>query len=285
MKEYHRRPLAIVAIIAALVLLLLVGACSTATPSASPQPTAVPTSEAEPTAHEAEAHEAESEGHELFVAKGCSACHGQDAEGTGAAPGLAGHGASVVRRQVRAPVGLMPVFPPDKVSNPELDILAQWVASLSGGHAHTRPADAGAAVANHHWMALFALEAGNVDEARHHVDHIIELVEGDHLSRMKKIAESLVGEDAHDAIHAIQEMLVGTVAIDLTESSMHLRLALSAVRVDDVAEAMHHVEHFISLAPDTEEAEEIVALLRDGKLPEAEHELESLLGGESGEAH
>ena len=59
-------------------------------------------------------------GHQLFVTKGCAACHGQNAKGSVIAPALGGHSGNQVRRQVRAPLGLMPVFPPDKSSNGEL---------------------------------------------------------------------------------------------------------------------------------------------------------------------
>ena len=44
-----------------------------------------------------------SEGHGLFVAKGCTACHGQNAEGSQIAPALAGHSEAMVNRQVRNP--------------------------------------------------------------------------------------------------------------------------------------------------------------------------------------
>ena len=188
--------------VAVLATLVLAAACSSDSPGASPQPSLGDDAGA---GHEVDEH---GEGRELFVAKGCNACHGDDAEGTVVAPALAGHSATAVKRQVRAPIGLMPVFPPDKISNAELDVLAQWVDDLLGGHAHIRPADVGGAVANHHWMALFALEADNVTEAGHHVDHIMELVESEHLSRMEKIAESLAEGDVHESIHAIQEMLV-----------------------------------------------------------------------------
>ena len=78
----------------------------------------------------------------------------------------------------------MPVFPPDKVSNEELAEIAEYVSGLSVDYAHLIPVDLGAAVAQHYWMALFALEDDGQEEARHHISHIIELVAGDHLARM-----------------------------------------------------------------------------------------------------
>ena len=61
----------------------ILAACSSAAPAAQPTvaPEPSPTTEAEPI----------SLGHELYIAKGCSACHGQDAEGTVIAPALTGH--------------------------------------------------------------------------------------------------------------------------------------------------------------------------------------------------
>ena len=63
-----------------------------------------------------------------------------------------------MRRQARAPLGLMPFFPPDKITNTELDEIAGFVESLAGDHSHQAPAARADALAQHHWMALFALE-------------------------------------------------------------------------------------------------------------------------------
>ena len=48
-------------------------------------------------------------------------------------------------------------------------------------------------VAMHHWMALLALKADRVAEAKHHVKHIIELVEDeDHRHQMEEVLEALM---------------------------------------------------------------------------------------------
>ena len=47
-------------------------------------------------------------GQELFVSKGCAACHGQNAEGSAIAPALPGHSKQMVKRQVRTPRFQMP---------------------------------------------------------------------------------------------------------------------------------------------------------------------------------
>jgi mono/diheme cytochrome c family protein len=276
MRVHIKGRAALILIVTVIAAMLLGAACSSDSPSVSSQPSPIPVEDAADAGHEADESD---EGLELFVAKGCSACHGDSAQGTVIAPALPGHSATAVKRQVRAPIGLMPVFPPDKVSNAELEVLAQWVDDLPGAHAHMRPADAGAAVANHHWMALFALEEDNLTEVRHHVDHILGLVVGDHLNRMEKIREDLVGDEVHESIHAIQEMLVAADGEELTERDMHLKLALSAARIEDADEAVHHIEHLMVLSPESGETRAVLSLLREGELAEAEHALEALLGG------
>lgn len=120
-------------------LLILLGACggaATATPvPASTRisaPTVVPTT----ALPEAPTPEPVSRGQQLFVSKGCSACHGAQGEGTGIAPALGGHTGGQVKRQVRSPVGLMPAFAPDKISDAELEQIAQYVTTLAVDHQH-----------------------------------------------------------------------------------------------------------------------------------------------------
>lgn len=96
--------------------------------------------------------------------------------------------------------------------------------------------------------------------------------------------QTIENGEIHDAIHSIQEMLAGTEVIGITEAEMHLKLALSASRIDDALEAEHHVEHYLAIATDHSPAEKIITLLRAGDISAAEHELESLLGGTASEA-
>ena len=242
-------------------------------PQASPTPTAVTIVD---------------EGQQLFITKGCSACHGQDAQGTAIAPALPGHSAAIVKRQARAPIGLMPVFAPDKITNEELDLIAQFIHSLPGGHGHTTPADIGRDMVNHHWMALLSLEESAVPEAIHHVNHIIDLVEGEHLARMRTILQQLEAGDIHESTHGIQDMLAGTADPALSVERMHLQMALSSLRVDDAEGAMHHVSHFLETATgeEAQQAQGILDAVRQLEFQEAEHLIEELLGtGEGDPAH
>ncbi len=181
-------------------------ACGAEGPPVAPSPTAEDSEEA----HEAdEGHEQISpqalQGKEVYTNAGCAACHGLDGQGTAAAPGLPAHTEDQVRRQVRAPAGIMPVFPKDKISDSQLDDLFVYIAGLSGSHAHESWADTGAQMQMHHWMALFAIEGGDTHEARHHVEHIIEITEGDHQARMKSVLNDLEADNLHDTAYVVEE--------------------------------------------------------------------------------
>jgi len=80
-------------------------------------------------------HEDIEAGEALFSAKGCAACHGDDAEG-GVGPALAGHTSDQVRAQVRTPVGAMPACDASVITDEELDQLAAFIVSLGEGDGH-----------------------------------------------------------------------------------------------------------------------------------------------------
>jgi len=180
----------------------------------------------------------------------------------------------------------MPAFGEDQVSDEELDAIVHYIASLeSEGHAHAEvdSAQLGVIVEMHHWMALEALKADVLEDAIHHVEHIIELLdEGEHQDRMNAIREDLQLSNIHDAEHEIEEMLAGRAALDLTLAQLHLRQALVALAVEGLADARHHVEHFQILAgaQEAQRAAEILELLRESDLHQAEHEIQELLGEE-----
>ena len=252
-------------------LTLLVLGCS----STIPTPTRTPNSTTEPAETMA--------GHDLYIDKGCSGCHGQNAEGSAIAPALAGHTEAQVKRQVRTPRFRMPAFSQDQVGDEELEAIAHYITSLeSAGHAHVEvePAELIATVEMHHWMALDALKAGSQDDAIHHVGHIIGLLdEGEHKHRMEAILVSLQAGESHDPEHDIEEMVAGRAAPDLTLVQLHLRQALVTLAVEDVADTQHHVEHFQKLASpeQIEESNAVLNLLNRGELRDAEHEIQELL--------
>ena len=259
-----------------LVVMLIQIGCA----SGEPALTATPAVSPGPQAHEEEA------GQDLYIAKGCSGCHGQDAQGTSIAPALAGHTEQMVKRQVRTPRFRMPAFGEQQVSDDELEAIARFIAGLEGeGHLHAEvpSSELTAAVEMHHWMALEALKAGSSEDAIHHVEHIIELLaEGEHRNRMETILVSLRAGETHDPEHDIEEMVAGTAVPGLTLAELHLRQALVALAVGDVADAQHHVLHLQETASpeELERGAEVLDSLERGDLHNAEHDIRELLGQE-----
>lgn len=135
----------------------------------------------------------------------------------------------------------------------------------------------------HHWQALAAIRAGDLDDAQHHVEHIAEVVSADeaHASAMHEILASLDAADVHDAEHGIQVMLVGRAEQEVTAELVHLQMAIAALGGGKASEAMHHLEHFVAVAHDDEagEGSEIVEFLERGDLGEASEHLEALIDG------
>ncbi|MDA1216405.1 MAG: cytochrome c [Chloroflexi bacterium] len=242
----------------------------------SPTPTPTPTSTPLPVA--------DADEHQLFITNGCAACHGQNGDGSPIAPALAGHSEATVERQVRTPRLQMPSFTVDQISDEELELIADYIASLEGeGNEHHEGMELTAALEMHHWMALDAIEVGEPDEAIHHVQHIIDLLEaGDHHDRMEAVLEALQAGDVHDPEHEIEEMLAGTASPDLSLRDLHLQQAMAAIATDEVPDALHHVLHAQNEAdPSAADAlGEIVDLLNAGELHDAEHEIGELLSGE-----
>jgi mono/diheme cytochrome c family protein len=119
-------------------------------------------------------------GEEIYANASCAGCHWDSGQGPDIAPALAGHSVAQVKRQIRASIGIMPVFPPDKISNKEL---AEFIAGMDGGLA--RAGMPGDDLLMHHWMALSAIETNDDNEASHHVAHILEGAEGQHLRLME----------------------------------------------------------------------------------------------------
>lgn len=253
-------------------------------PPAQPAPTAVPQPTKVPDRGQTSAQISDAghqlDGREIYATVGCAACHGDDAQGTDIAPALTGHSVAQVKRQARAPIGIMPVFSPDIISNEELQRLAEYIAELGGGHAHVRSGVSGDELIMHHWMAIIALESGEAQEAAHHVDHILQGAEGQHLRMMEKSRALLSEGEVHEAAHIIEQMLAGLDEAEVDQSTMHLRLALSSLRGEDLPSTIHHVEHFMESAAGDhhESAEQILEDLTYGELHEADEKLVLLLG-------
>ena len=261
----------IVAILLGLVVFLV--ACSGTSPAgtAKPLPTSTPVQE-----------EPKSEGQALVLAKGCIACHGQNLEGSQIAPALPGHSEVMVKRQVRNPRLRMPAFPESQITDEDLNIIASYIAGLSGeGHAHPETIELTATIEMHHWMALEAIKAGDQDESLHHVNHIVDLLEpGEHLRRMEAILVVLERGEIHESEHEIEEMLAQFASPGLSLFQLHLRQTLVSLAIENLPDAQHHISHAqeLSIPADEEAIDEVLELLGQSKSHEAEHEIQELLG-------
>ena len=231
------------------ILMPIAAACGAGAP-----PTLVSTPELTPTSATSLTLVPDVHGQQLFVDKGCAACHGQNAEGSDIAPALPGHTAEQVRRQVRNPIGTMPRFELEQISDEESEELIEFIMELkSDGHDEPLDLSMDDVVTMHHWMAILALKADGVAEAKHHVQHIIGIVENaDHRHQMEEVLDALDENHLHDAEHSaehsIEGMLAGTAEPELSLGELHLQMVLSALAVHDAEDAQHHLDHFVAEA-------------------------------------
>lgn len=250
-----------------IVVAVLVAACKAPAPAPAPAPTPTPVDHV-------------AAGRQLFIDKGCAVCHGQNAEGMDIAPALSGHNEEQVKRNVRNPAGSMPRFGHEQISDDELEMIVDYIESLASVAEHREPAAMEDALVVHHWMTLYALESDNGAEAEHHVLHILELVtDPEHKAQIEETLEHIQAGDFHDASHALEEILVEKADPGVSLENLHLQLALAALEAEDLDDAKHHIEYFIGLATGDEKArgEEIIDLLEQGRIHDAEHEVEELL--------
>ena len=114
-----------------------------------------------------------SEGQRLFATKGSVI-----------APALFEHSADQIARQLRAGLGSMSTYLPAKISDTELIEITRYINSLQREHGHVSFENLKLASFQHHWMALLVLEIGSIEDAVHHVDYIIDVVESHHRYQM-----------------------------------------------------------------------------------------------------
>ena len=223
------------------------------------------------------------EGKKLFTDRGCAACHGSNAMGTAVVQSISVRSPEVIRQQIRAPVGMMPLFPPDKLTNNELDKIIVYIRALPEAHTHHKPVDVKRDMALHQWMALLALEANDLSEAVQQMQHINGLSPGGPLPWVQDVLRTMEEGSIHDATHAVEKTLAETAQAatgpGLTLEEIHLRLTLSAMRVENIAGAVHHVDHFLELATGDllEDGQSILTLLQEGNFHDAENNLEELV--------
>ncbi len=222
------------------------------------------------------------EGKKLFTDRGCAACHGTSAMGTAVVQSISLRSPGVITQQVRAPVGMMPPFPPDKLSSDELDKIIVFIRALPEYHAHHKPVDVKRDIALHQWMALLALEANDLPEAAQQMQHINGLSPGDPLPWVQNVLLTIAKGNIHDATHTVEATLAETAQTAtghrLTLEEIYLRLALSAMRVENIPGATHHIHHFVEIAAVfLEDSQSVLEPPQEGDLYYAENSLEQLV--------
>ncbi|MEE8389542.1 MAG: c-type cytochrome [Anaerolineae bacterium] len=226
------------------------------------------------------------DGKVLFTQKGCAACHGSNAEGAGIGPALAGHSREQVFEMVRNPMGNMPAFTEEQVSDEELKEIAAFIADLELVAEHGHEYELAAATSVHLQMALQALQADNVEDAKHHVQHLLDVTTGEAKETAKAILTDLEAGNHHDAEHDIEGMLVQAPEAELSAVVLHLQLALDALHREDLADAQHHLQHAIEASTDEAEKARLADLLTDlqaGETREVEQHIEEMIKAEEKE--
>ncbi len=147
-------------------------------------------------------------GQEVFKTN-CGECHGDDGSGTDEAPALAGHIVDEVTKQVRDPEGDMEAISPDKLSDADLALIAQYVASLGGQDAH--PDVTPNEEEKTHLMAAYEAikDHENMDRqtAINHLEQAAALASGDATELYNEMVTAIKGGKAGNARHELKELL------------------------------------------------------------------------------
>lgn len=109
------------------------------------------------------------------------------------------------------------------------------------------------------------------------------------MGQMPAFSESQLNNAQLDAIIAYIESLPApenhVEPLDMDEALVvHHWMTLIALKAEDTADALHHIDHIIGMVTDhehKEQAEEAKALLVAGKMHDAEHEVEEMLVGKA----
>ncbi len=224
---------------------------------------------------------AAAEGYEIYRQVGCAACHGEQGEG-GIGPALAGHTPEQVRKQVRNPVGDMPAFSQEQLSDEDLEKIVAFVESLGSAEVHGHPQEDLTPIHVHHLMTLLALQNENIPDAIHHLEHAIALAEDEtQKQELKGLVDLLKEGEVHDVEHDLQNIL-GNMQPEVGATLVRLeaQLALEMLGQENIEEARHAVEHIVSMTTGEEQkaAREILELLAENNVEGAEVHLRELLG-------
>ena len=210
-------------------------------------------------------------GLELFRTVGCANCHGRDGEGN-IGPPMPGHTAEQVILQVRNPKGdIMPPFPPDRLSDSDLDLIVAWITGLEGapmahGGGHGGEDDPGQfnlTEAGHLRLVLESLAADNLDDATHHVQHLVL----DARPEILDLAEALLADLEMGSIHEVEQQVAAVLGPgaedEFDEVAAHLGMAIAASLRVDPEDVDHHLESAVEAAAGHDHQQQMQKLLDD----------------------
>lgn len=149
-------------------------------------------------------------GQELFSLN-CGECHGQDGSGTDEAPSIVGHTIEQVKEQVRTPEGDMEAIPGGKLSDADLELIAQFVASLGEGEAAHEEKLTFSDEERIHLMAAYGAieDYENMDReaAIEHLEQAAALGTGEAAEFCEEMIELIKANKAGTVRHELKEML------------------------------------------------------------------------------
>ncbi len=150
------------------------------------------------------------QGQELF-ALNCGECHGNDGTGTDEAPTILGHTLEQVKEQVRTPEGDMEAILPEKLSDADLELIAQFVVSLgSGEEAHGGEISLSDEERIHLMAAYEAIEDHeNMDREAgiEHLEQAAALATGESAEFYEEMISLIEAKKAGTARHELKELL------------------------------------------------------------------------------
>jgi cytochrome c551/c552/sulfur relay (sulfurtransferase) DsrC/TusE family protein len=228
------------------------------------------------------------QGQALFQANGCASCHGEAGEGVERlGPALPGHSREAVFRQVRDPRQVpegsvqMPAYSREQISDEELEQIVAWIESL-GPPMGAGPFAGSMTEAAHLRLALISLQTGSVDDAVVHLQDLVAAAEGETAEQAQAILDLLAAGELHEAEHELEIMLAEAEGSDLTETQLHIVLALDALQAHNDEDAIRHLANAIQVASGEEKIhlEELLKELEAGNAHDVQHDLERLLGEE-----
>jgi len=209
---------------------------------------------------------------EVIFASSCASCHGTRGEG-GTGPPLAGHTAEQIIRQVRAPVGNMPVFGPEKISPAALDDLVEMITGLhlEGGAPHdgdgASPHDEARLSKQEvsqlqHALILDLLEQDDAAAAAHALEEVIEPLSGTHSDAMAALLEDIEAGRTDQVQSRLLDMAAHAPLTDgLNIDALLLTLALDDLRGGDEA-ASHWFDH---LSVDSDLTETLLPMVLEAR--------------------